>query len=232
VEISADPALGSARRARIAGILPVKADPVDIGRGTLWVKLHLPDMAALTGRPDDVDEVILKARRPRDAAELRDRLNSLSTGYRAYTSSELAERTSQTFEVIRLFHQAISLITLLAGAVFLLAILLFKVEERRREIGALRLIGVRRRSVLVMLSAEALGIALLGSVLGVGLGRVAAALVNAHYQAFYHTTLTFAAVTPGVAISSLVLGVGFGFGAGVLVAIRVLRIPPLDLMGR
>ncbi len=232
VEVSADPALGEARRMRVAGILPIKADPVDIGRGTLWVKLHFTDLAGLTGRDDDADEVILKARSPADANLLRDRLNSMGTSFRAYSSDELAQKTSQTFEVISLFHQAISLITLVAGAVFLLAILLFKVQERRHELGALRLIGIRRRSLLAFLSMEALGIALGGSVLGILLGRLAATVVNSYYQRFYHTTLVFASVTPSVAASSLALGIGFGLGAGLLVSARVLRTPPLELLGR
>lgn len=232
MEVSADPALGAPRRMRVAGILPIKADPVDIGRGTLWVKLHFTDLAGLTGREDDADEVILKARSPADAGLLRDRLNSLGTSFRAYSSEELALKSSQTFEVISLFHQAISLITLVAGAVFLLAILLFKVQERRHELGALRLIGIRRRSLLLFLSAEACGIALIGSVLGIGFGCIAAAAVNSYYQGFYHTTLVFAAVTPAVAATSLLLGIGFGLGAGLVVSARVLRTAPLDLLGR
>lgn len=232
VRVSADPGLTGARAMRVAGILGVKADPVDIGRGTLWVKLHLTDMAGVTRRPDDVDEVILKARRPADAAALRDRLNSLGLGYHAYTSEELARRTSQTFEVISLFHRAISVITLVAGAVFLLAILLFKVEERKRELGALRLIGIRRRSLLVFLCVEALGISVAGSVAGLALGRAGASAVNAFYQNYYHTTLVFASVTPGVAWVSGLLGAGFGLAAGFLVALRVVRTPALELLGR
>src|SRR5205085_9200047 len=66
VRVSADPGLRGARPMRVAGIMPMKADPVDVGRGTLWVKLHFSDLAQLTGRPDEADEVILMARTPRD----------------------------------------------------------------------------------------------------------------------------------------------------------------------
>ncbi|HVP38564.1 MAG TPA: ABC transporter permease [Candidatus Saccharimonadales bacterium] len=232
VRVSADPALRTGRWARVAAVLPFKADPVDVGRGTLWVRLHLSDLARLTGRADEADEVILKARDPGQAGRLRDRLNALSGGYRAYTSEELAERTSQTFEVVSRFHRAISLITLAAGAVFLLAILLFKVEERRHELGALRLIGVRRRSLTLFVCAEALAISVLGSLAGLGLGRLAAAAVNAYYQRYYDTTLVFAAVTPAVAWTSLALGAAFGLGTGLAVALRLARVPALKLLGR
>ncbi|MBI5837683.1 MAG: ABC transporter permease [Candidatus Eisenbacteria bacterium] len=232
VRVSPDPGLRDARLARVAGIMPLKADPVDVGRGTLWVKMRLSDLAAVQDRPDDVDEIILKTRTPADAGLVRDRLNSLGTGYRAYTSEELARRTTQTFEVISLFHRAISIITLVAGAVFLLAILVFKAEERRRELGALRLIGVHRRSLVLFLCAEALGISLVGSAVGLVLGRVTVAALNAYYQRFYDTTLVFAALTPLVAWESVLLGVGFGLAAGLVVALRVVRVPPLKLLGR
>ena len=217
---------------RVAGIIPVKADPVDIGRGTRLVKLHFSDFAALAGREDDVDEIVLKARAPGDAALLRDRLNALGTSFHAFTSDELAKQSSGAFRVISRFHQAISMITLAAGAVFLLAILLFKVEERRRELGALRLIGIRRRSLLLFLCAEAVAIAFLGSLAGLGLGWAGAAGVNAYYRHFYGTTLTFAAVTPEVAWTALLLGAGFGLAAGIVVALRVVRTPALTLLGR
>ncbi len=232
VRVSADPAFHGARRMRVAGILPLKADPVDVGRGLLWVKMHFTDMAAITERPDDADEVILAARDSSSVPLLRDRLNAMAVNYHAYTSEELARRTSQTFEVISRFHQAISLITLAAGAVFLLAILLFKVEERRHELGALRLIGIRRRSLLLFLCAEALVIAAVGSFAGLLLGRITASGLNAYYQRYYQTTLVFASVTPGVAAAALLLGAGFGLLAGLAVSARVLRAAPLDLLGR
>ncbi len=232
VRLSADPGMRGSRPMRVAGILPAMADPTDVGRASLWVKLHFSEMQALLDRPDEVDAVVLKSVHTDSTIALRDRLNALGMSYRAYGSQELARRSSQTFQVIALFHEAISAITLAAGMVFLLAILLFKVEERKRELGALRLIGIRRRSLLAFLCLEAFGMALGGSLLGVFLGRLAASGVNAYYQHFYDTTLVFARLTPRVLRLSLLLGVGFGTLAGLLVALRVVRTRALELLGR
>ena len=101
-----------------------------------------------------------------------------------------------------------------------------------KSISSSRLIGISRRSLLLFLCAEALGIAVVGSAAGIGLGRLAAALVNAYYQRFYDTSLTFAAVTPHVAVASLALGIGFGLLAGLTVSAWILRMKPLEILGR
>ena len=84
------------------------------------------------------------------------------------------------------------------------------------------------RSIII----EAAVVAVLGSVLGVVLAWAASLFVNWHYQALYSTPLYFSIITlpiVGLAVSlSFVLGVG----AGVLASIRLVRTPPLALLGR
>ena len=43
------------------------------------------------------------------------------------------------------FHRAIGVITIVASAIFLLCIMLLKVDERRRDVAALRLMGISNR---------------------------------------------------------------------------------------
>ena len=84
-------------------------------------------------------------------------------GFRAYSSAAIASESSQTFSVVSRFHRAIALITIVASGVFLLCIMLLKVEERRMDAAVMRFVGVRRRTIFGALVLEAALIAVLGS---------------------------------------------------------------------
>ena len=140
--------------------------------------------------------------------------------------------TSATFRVVNRFHRAIGIITIVASAIFLLCITLLKVDERRREVGALRLLGISRATVVRSVVLEASVIALVGSAMGAVVGWGASALVNWHYQEVYATPLRFAIVTPGIVAFAIALSLLLGIGAGLLAARRLVRRAPLELVGR
>ena len=98
------------------------------------------------------------------------RLNHVAFGFKAYRSRDIAVETSRTFQVVSRFQRAIGVITIVASSVFLLCIMLLKVDERRRDVAALRLMGISARSIVRSIVIEAALVAVLGSVLGVALG--------------------------------------------------------------
>ena len=110
--------------------------------------------------------------------------------------------------------------------------MLLKVDERRRDVAAMRLMGISRATVVRTVMLESSFVALLGSLFGVGLGFVVSAFVNAHYQAVYRTPLRFAIITPGTVTYSVLLSLVLGIAAGALAARRLARTPPLTLFGR
>src|SRR5690606_31619511 len=123
-------------------------------------------------------------------------------------------------------------ITIVASAIFLLCITLLKVDERRRDVGALRLLGVSRRTVVRAVVLEASLVALVGSAMGAAIGYAAGGIVNWHYQGVYSTPLKFAIVTPGILLFATGLSLALGVIAGLLAAQRLVRRAPLDLVGR
>jgi ABC-type antimicrobial peptide transport system permease subunit len=134
--------------------------------------------------------------------------------------------------VVSRFHKAIGVITIVASAIFLLCILLLKVDERRRDVAALRLLGISRRTVLGAVVLEAAFVAFVGSVVGTGIGALASAIVNGYYQAHYRTPLRFSVVTPDIVTFAAVLSIVLGVIAGTLAALRLVRARPLALLGR
>src|SRR6476646_1586709 len=136
------------------------------------------------------------------------------------------------FAVGSRFHRAIGVITIVASAVFLLCILLLKVDERRRDVAALRLLGISRRTVMLTVVLEAAFVSVIGSGVGVVIGWVTSLAVNWHYQMRYQTPLRFARVTGDIVLFAVSLSLVLGVVAGALAARRLVRTHPLVLLGR
>jgi putative ABC transport system permease protein len=216
----------------IAAVYEPRPDPAQITKDERYVRLHLPDLAALLGAPDRVDRfgVGLMPGVVVDSAVAR--LEQNAFGYRAYPSAVIAAGSSQTFLVVSRFHRAIAVITIVASAVFLLCIMLLKVEERRLDAAVMRFVGVRRRTIFGALLLEAALVAVVGSVVGTGLAFVAGAVTNAYYRRFFDTALTFSLITPGIVLFSVGLSLALGVAAGAVAAWRLVRTRPMVLWGR
>lgn len=218
--------------ARITAIYEPARDPAAILRREHRVRLHLPDLASLLGAPDRIDRLGVRLHpgvHPDSAAA---RLDRTAYGYRAHPSRAIASESSQTFRVVSRFHRAIAVITIVASAIFLLCIMLLKVEERRLDAAVMRFVGVRRRTIFLALLLEAAVVAVLGSLAGVVIAWLSSLATNAYYQRYFDTALVFSYVTPGIVRFSVLLSLLLGLGAGALAAWRLVRTRPMVLWGR
>lgn len=216
----------------VGAIVRRSADPSEVARGDLRVRMHLDQLQTLSNYGDRVDRFAIETKPGADVPGLIERINNVAFGFRAYHSRDIAVETSRTFQVVSRFQRAIGIITIVASSVFLLCIMVLKVEERRRDIAALRLMGISRSTVVRAIVVEAALIATLGSMLGIVLGWLISLFVNAHYQAVYRTPLAFSIVTPPIVIFAVVLSLVLGISAGVAASLRLVRQPPLALFGR
>lgn len=232
VMLSASPGAPAAGRAVVGAIIDRLPDPAEVARDEYRVTLHLDQLQRLIGYGDRVDRFAVGTRGEAATERALATINGAAFGFQAHRSRDIAVETSRTFQVVSRFHRAIAVITILASAIFLLCILLLKVDGRRRDVAALRLLGISRRTVFRSVLLEAAIVAVVGSLLGALLGAACAAIVNDHYQALYRTPLRFALVTPGILAFALALSVVLGVVAGALAARRLVRTPPLVLFGR
>ncbi|MGH7629737.1 MAG: ABC transporter permease [Gemmatimonadales bacterium] len=216
----------------VAAIYEPRPDPSGVMRRDRQIRMHLPDLASLLGHPDRVDRFGIALDSGAAPASVAARLDRTAFGYRARPSAEVASESSQTFLVVSRFHRAIGVITIVAGAVFLLCIMLLKVEERRLDAAVMRFVGVRRRTIFAALLLEAALVAVAGSAFGVVLAWVAGAATNAYYQRLFDTRLVFSLVTPGIVGFSVALSLVLGLAAGALAAWRLVRTPPMVLWRR
>ena len=200
---------------------PVRADagPDAAGAARLEVRLHLPDLVALDARASDPLDGRNGRRHQRGVArsgggarQSRRRSGNTIPGVVAQRTGN-DERRTAPFVVLERFHLAIAIVTVLASSVFLLALMLMLVEERRSTVGILRLIGFRRSRILQHVLAEGVVIALAGAVFGIVLSVLMQGGINQFFQWRYDTALVFVRITPGVALRSIAVAVPLGVAA-------------------
>jgi putative ABC transport system permease protein len=114
-------------------------------------------------------------------------------------------------------------VALIVGGVGIANVMLMSVLERRSEIGLRRALGATRRHIALQFVAEALILAFLGGVLGVGLG-IAVAVGYALYSAW--TPVIQAVAVAGGLGSALVIGAVAGFYPSV----RAARVSPTEAL--
>ncbi len=223
VDAAPTAAFAAPERYVVSGIYRPQADPVEVGRDSRYARFHADDLERLSGQRDAVQRFVLRISNPARAALVRDRLQRSAVGFDAWTSQDLADRASGTFVVISRFQRAIAWLALAAGSIFLVTLMVLKVEERRRELASLTLMGISRRTILSSLALESLVVAAVGGVLGVLLGLLAQAGINGYFQRYYATDLLFSRVSPTVALTAVLLALPLGVAAAAVAAWRLLK---------
>lgn len=213
----------------VGGIHERPADPNRITRNEFEAIFHLPDLEMLLGLDDQVDRFAIVLRPGADPEATADWVEGLAYGTQGMPTAELADRASTTFEVVSRFHDAIGFVTMLASSIFLLCLMVIRVDERRAEVRTMGLIGISRRTIFLAVVLEAVAISLVAAAIGAGLGIAMSAAVNAYYSAYYETSLRFALVTPSIVWTAVAIGVALGIGAGSLAALRIVRVSPQRL---
>jgi putative ABC transport system permease protein len=228
VTLCADPKGLRPREFRIAGIYEPVPDPARLGAVALEARLHLPDLLALTADPSDpaasesVRSINVKLAAPGDAATFARDLAARAPGI-VVRDRAAPDDADVTFVVLDRFHLAISLVTVIASSIFLLALMVMLVDERRDTVAILRLIGLRRRRIFIQVLAEGLVIALAGALFGVALAALLEGGFNRFFQWRYDTALVFVRVTPAIAARAVSVAVPLGIAAAVAASWSLLR---------
>ena len=239
VQLATDERGSDARLFRIAGLYEPTPDPMRLGVATLAVRLHLTDLLALTRDPatpagtEHVRAINVALLDPEDARAFSSDVNARIPGVFAYRATEEgAAGSASRFVVLERFHLAIATVTIVAATVFLLALTIMLVDERRATVGVLRLIGLPARRILVQVLLEGLLIAGAGALFGLVLAFASEGLINRFFQWRYDTALIFVHVSPTVAATCLAIAVPLGAVATVAASWALLRRSGLRLARR
>jgi putative ABC transport system permease protein len=237
IRLSASSEGTDAREFRVAGVYEPTPDPARLGAVIREVQLHLPDLLNLTRAPgtpagsEYVQTINVALVDPDDAAAFSRDVQARMPGVDAQPATGAAESTGP-FIVLRRFHLAIAIVTIVASTVFLLALTIMLVDERRAAVGVLRLIGLPVHRILLQLFVEGLLIAVVGSLFGLALSVLSEGIINRFFQWRYDTALVFVRVTPQVAAICVAIAIPLGISATVVASWALLRRNGLRLARR
>jgi putative ABC transport system permease protein len=137
--------------------------------------------------------------------------------------SDVLVARAKTKNALNALFLGLGAVSLLVGAVGVANIMVISVLERRSEIGLRRSLGATKGHIRVQFLAEAILLAVLGGIVGVGLGALSTAV--------YAATKGWTIVVPPVAwAGGFGAALAIGAGAGLLPALRAAALSPTDAL--
>ena len=167
-----------------------------------------------------------------DAAGIDDLKAALvDEGYAGVTTADQLGTFKAVIDGIILVLNAFAIIALIAAGFGIINTLLMSVQERTREIGLMKAMGMSGGRIFGLFSLEAVFIGLLGSAIGAGIAMgagtvISSVLSNGLLEGL--AGLQIIAFTPLSIATVLLLVMGIAFVAAVLPASRAARQSPID----
>jgi putative ABC transport system permease protein len=188
------------------------------------------------GRVDRIDVQLGSSISDADIAPAGERINQrLPRGLVAQRPSRRSQQVERMLAAFHLNLTALSWVALIVGLFLVYNTVTISVIARREEIGMLRALGVTSRQVQWLFLSEAAALGVLGTLLGILLGRVLADLAVGLTTATVSTLyIASAAATPALSTELLVVaalvGVPLSLVAAWLPALEASRVPPTAAM--
>lgn len=159
----------------VAGTLDEKGTP-GLTNFDYWVFLPLDWARTIffssPPKPPESDLIFAKISNPNDSDNVAKEIEALFPPYRIsiLVPSAFIGQVDYIISLIQLFLTSIASISLLVAGVGIMNIMTVSVMERTREIGIMKAIGAKSRTILIIFLTEATLIGVLGGLLGVPTG--------------------------------------------------------------
>jgi len=154
----------------VGGILEKRGTP-GITNFDYWVFIPV-DRAREVYVTEESDLVFVKVYDPEQSERIAKDIEALFPPYRITILVPLTfiKQVDNILTIVQLFLTAIASISLLVAGIGIMNIMMVSVMERTREIGIMKAVGAKSRTVLSMFLAEAVLLGLIGGVVGVFTG--------------------------------------------------------------
>jgi putative ABC transport system permease protein len=191
---------------------------------------------------NECDSIIVKLKSS-DKATIDNASKAISDAFdkqvSVISSTAVLNLLSNIFSIIQLFLGGIAAISLLVAGIGIMNIMIVSLIERTREIGILKALGMKGRTVLLIFLCESVIIGLIGAGIGIAAGWALANVVAVVFRGGAFTGNQVAA-TSGMTITPLLTPIvvvgAFAFGVGVSVifatypAWRASKLKPVEAL--
>jgi putative ABC transport system permease protein len=226
---------GLARTFTISGI--AQFGTADNLAGATLAAFTIPTAQQLMGEPGQFDDINVVASPGADKAALQRAITRvLPAGVEVITGKTLVNQsTTSVNQALSFFSTALlvfAFISLFVGAFTIYNTFSIIVGQRTRELALLRIVGASRRQVFRSVLAEAAIVGFISSVIGLGLGVLAAIGLEALLKGFGITLPSGSLIfSPRTVLVGLAVGVGVTVVSAIGPARNAVRIPPIAALG-
>jgi putative ABC transport system permease protein len=225
---------GPAREFTVSGIIGFgEAD--NLG-GARLVGFDLATAQEAMNREGRFDEIDVAAEAGVTPEQLRDRVRAALADPKleVLTGQELAEDTAAAINdtIGRFLGTALlafAFVSLLVGGFLIFNTFTIIVAQRTRELALLRCLGASRRQVMSSVLVESLIVAVVASLVGLGLGLLIASGLRALLSTFLGADIPATGIQfqPRTVVVSLLVGIVVTVLAALLPALKATRVPPV-----
>jgi len=154
---------------RITGILDSAGSVFD---SELWAKRQIA--GEQFGKSTSYSSVVVRTKGAKEAVALADKVKeSKETALNAIPESEYYANMAETNRTFLVAIVIVALVMGVGGVFGVMNTMFAAISQRSKDIGVLRIIGYRRRQILISFLLESLVLALLGGLLGCAIGLLA-----------------------------------------------------------
>jgi putative ABC transport system permease protein len=214
-------------RFRVVGVSPTFSNFL----GGPTVVLHLSELQAVTGATgtDAATLVTVDLVEGADVARAEREIQAAYPGYEVRTNREQLESTLREQAVVIASGTSLVVFAAVAGVAVTVNVLVSYVYQRRRELAALRAVGLSTRTLVAVTLAQALVLGVCGGLLATALTLLAIPVLNAVAAAL----VGFEGVVPlrgDVLLAGVGIAVVTSALAGAVASARVGGLDPLELL--
>ncbi len=182
--------------------------------GAKEIEMHLSEMQYFLGLDNDpVTAMYIDLYNPSQATEVATWIND-NYPLSAISQEDFINQINRFTKTFDAFSTMISSVTVLVGAIFISTIMDISVRERKREIAAMRAMGISNRSVIKEVFIEGITLIFLAFIVGVVLGGLIAHGLDVHMTSGakrmpegFHLVSIDALLIGKVFVISMVLGI-------------------------
>jgi putative ABC transport system permease protein len=140
-----------------------------------------------------------------------------------FTMEDIVRTQEEGIRLVSILTIIASIVSFLIGGLGIFAIMLLSVSERKLEIGIRRVVGSKKRDIILQFLTESVIVALIGGVFGVLVGFIITVIVN------YFGEFPFSLYLGNIAVS-LLISTLIGILAGIYPAMQGTKYEPISVL--
>jgi len=172
---------------------------------------------------EECSGIILYPEDIEDVEEITEYIEENIDDVSALSTEEAASTISGIIDQVQVFTIGIAGISAIVGGLGVLNTMIMSIMERKREIGIMKAVGATNNCILQQILTESVIITFFGGLAGIILGSL-----GAYSLRFVNAVLESAAVTPNLAIGSLIFSVFLGLIGGFYPAWKASKLDPIE----